>query len=406
MEKAKKRIVKPLVVIFVIVVLFCLKLPNYIGHFFGYYTLSEAMETESYGLIYKTLDRQADNILIKNLKLSKPKLKHMEIVLQKEWRDVMELFIVYGANPNQMDSEGYTILDRAILHNSFGMCSILLNNKLVEELAPSEDWSEQIYTDVNMKNKYGNTALDELCKISNDEMLEGEWEKRVQLLLEHGAEITEQTRSILKESVHKNKLEWVNSLSQNKNKKSNNDFAKDDMEQIREKWAQKTFTKDECYNLLQKLQKYQSEETIKLVLEELHLQKYLDEKQKEDLMVRAVIDDSNIMNLYLEKNFPVTSKALGEVIWTKNFSDMRVKDLVNKETQGTIIKNWKNNQDYSLFMIAVEADRADLISDLYFSRANLNYKNKSGLTAKKISKKYGFDTINSVSVAGPDYFEE
>ena len=57
-------------------------------------------------------------------------------------------------------------------------------------------------------------------------------------------------------------------------------------------------------------------------------------------------------------------------------------------------------------MIAVEADREEIIGDLYFSQANLNYKNKLGLTAKKISKKYGFDTIDSVTVAGPDYFEE
>ena len=340
------------------------------------------METESYGLIIKTLDRQVNNIFVKNQKFGKPKLEHMEIALQKEWRDIMEAFIVYGANPNQIDSKGYTILDEAILHNSFGMCSILLNNNLSQTLAPSEDWFEQICTDVNMKNMYGNTALDELCKVSSDEMFEGEWEKRVQLLLEHGAEITEQTKSILKESIHKDKLEWMNLILKSKGKKRGEDFARDDMEQIRRKWKQKKFTKEECYKLLKKLQTYQSEETIKLVLEELQIQNYLSEKQKEDLMIMAVIDDSNIMNLYLEKDFPVTSRTLGEVIWTKNFSDMRVKALVNKENQGTIIKNWKNNQDYSLFMIAVEADREEIIGDLYFSQANLNYKNKLSLAYK------------------------
>ena len=363
------------------------------------------MESESYGLIYKALDESATNpfIVIKNF--GKPKLEHIETALQKEWKDVMELFIVYGANPNQIDSEGYTILDRAILHSSFGMCSILLNDRLVESMDSSEDWPKQIYTDVNMVNKYGNTALDELCKISNEEMLNGEWERRVQLLLEHGAKITEQTQSILESSVHRDKKSWMNSLLKGNDKKSREDFVKDDMKQIRQKWQQKIFTKEECYALLKNLQVYDSEDTIKLVLEELQVQNYLDEKQKEELMVMAVEDNTNIMNLYLEKDFPVTPKALGTVMWTKNFSDMRVKDLVNKENQGTVIKNWKDNQDYSLFMIAVEADRIDTICDLYFSQANLNYKNESGLTAKKIAKRYKFDTIDSVSIAGPDYFE-
>ena len=313
----------------------------------------------------------------------------MEVALENEWRDIVKLFLEYGADPNKTDSRGYTILDEAILHNSFKMCELLVNDNL--QPAVTEDGNANLIPiKINKLNKKGNTALDELCKVSNEEMLEGEWEKRVQLLIEHGAEVSGQTRRLLKNSVHKDKIEWINSLLQGKEKKTATDFAKVDMEQMK----QKTVTKEESYNLLKSLQAYGSVDTIQLLLDDkdLQIESYLDESQKQDLMEKAVADNTELMNIYLKKDFPVTTRALGEVIWNKNYDDARVKALINEDNQGTVIKNWKDNQDYSLFMIAVESNRG-CAYDLFYNRANLDYKNEQGLTALKIAKEYNFETL-------------
>ena len=135
-------------------------------------------------------------------------------------------------------------------------------------------------------------------------------------------------------------------------------------------------------------------DTIRLLLDDkdLQIESYLDESQKQDLMEKAVADNAELMNIYLKKDFPVTTRALGEVIWSKNYDDARVKALINKENQNTVIKNWKENQDYSLFMIAVESNRG-CAYDLFYNRANLDYKNEQGLTALKIAKEYNFETL-------------
>ena len=73
------------------------------------------------------------------------------------------------------------------------MCELLVNDNL--QPAVTEDGNASLISiKINKLNKKGNTALDELCKVSNEEMLEGEWAKRVQLLIEHGAEVSGQTR--------------------------------------------------------------------------------------------------------------------------------------------------------------------------------------------------------------------
>ena len=143
----------------------------------------------------------------------------------------------------------------------------------------------------------------------------------------------------------------------------------------------------------------------KLLLDDLQIQKYLDNNQKEELMEMAARDNTDVVTIYLEKEFPVTSRALGECIWSKNFDEKCFKKLVTKDKQKTIVRNWKDNQDYSLFMIAVEADRSEVIDELYSNKANLNYKNNKGLTAKKISRKYLFETLDLIVLPGPDYFK-
>ena len=403
MTKTKKSILIILLVL-IILCIFRSKWPPFMRHWIGMYTLSEAMDTGSYGLICRVLDDASEDEHYDLKDLCEPKLEHMEIALQKEWREVMLLFLESKANPNpnQRNSKGYTLLDEAILNNSYKMCELLLDDTLDSGYT---DRPAPISAKVNQKNKYENTALDELCKVSNEDMLDGEWEKRVQLLIEHGAEVSDNTKVLLNKSSHKDKITWINSLLQGKSKKKNIDFAKDDMEQIKQKWKNKTFTKEECYNLLKNLQIYGSTETIRLLLNDLQIQKYLDNNQKEELMEMAARDNTDVVTIYLEKEFPVTSKALGECIWSKNFDEKRFKKLVTKDKQKTIVENWKDNQDYSLFMIAVEADRSEVIDELYSNKANLNYKNNKGLTAKKISRKYLFETLDLIVLPGPDYFK-
>ena len=396
MGKLKKGIIIVVALIVVYIVLrnvIRANLPPSIRHEMGIYTLSEAMDNGSYGLMDKLL---YDSWI--SYEHYTPKLEEMETALQKEWRDVVQLFLEYGADPNELNSEGYTLLDMAIVHNSFKMCELLLNNNLEN----SHYDLEIVHVNVNQKNKQENTALDELCKVSNEEMLEGEWEKRVQLLIEHGAEVSDKTRSLLQESVHKDKIDWIDSLLQGKEKKTATDFAKVDMEQMK----QKTVTKEESYNLLKSLQEYGSVDTIQLLLDDkdLQIESYLDESQKQDLMEKAVADNTELMNIYLKKDFPVTTRALGEVIWNKNYDDARVKALINEDNQGTVIKNWKDNQDYSLLMIAVESDR-ECVYDLYCNQVNLDYKNKQGLTALKISKKYDFETLYKLNAVN-EYIED
>ena len=405
MLKLRKRIIVivVLIVLCFIVWIFRNQWPACIRNYLGYYTLSEAMQTESYGLIakvvgnleYDTYEYPMDKTFCK------PKLEHIEVAVKKEWRNVVQLFLEYGANPNEFNDEGYTLLDKVIISNSFEMCEVLLDNSLE---CYNVELSSTISTEVNKKNKYENTALDELCTISNEKMLEGEWERRIQFLLEHGAKVSDKTRSLLQGSVHKDKITWIESLLQGKDKKTNIDFAKDDLKQIKQKWKNKTFTKEECYNLLKNLQIYGSTETIRLLLDDLQIQKYLDNNQKEELMEMAARDNTDVVTIYLEKEFPVTSKALGECIWSKNFDEKCFKKLVTKDKQKIIVENWKDNQDYSLFMIAVEAD-ADVVSELYYNKANLNYKNNKGLTALKISKKYNFDILDKLTTVGPNYFK-
>lgn len=394
-SKIKRIIAKAIIIFAVLIFAFPIienvvriLLPSSIRNQLGMYTLSEAIDIGSYGLIEEVLN----DSLVSSYSLKyacKPRTKHMEVALENEWRDIVKLFLEYGADPNKTDSRGYTILDEAILHNSFKMCELLVNDNL--QPAVTEDGNANLIPiKINKLNKKGNTALDELCKVSNEEMLEGEWEKRVQLLIEHGAEVSGQTRRLLKNSVHKDKIEWINSLLQGKEKKTATDFAKVDMEQMK----QKTVTKEESYNLLKSLQAYGSVDTIQLLLDDkdLQIESYLDESQKQDLMEKAVADNTELMNIYLKKDFPVTTRALGEVIWSKNYDDARVKALINKENQNTVIKNWKENQDYSLFMIAVESNRG-CAYDLFYNRANLDYKNEQGLTALKIAKEYNFETL-------------
>ena len=405
MLKLRKRIIVivVLIVLCFIVWIFRNQWPACIRNYLGYYTLSEAMQTESYGLIakvvgnleYDTYEYPMDKTFCK------PKLEHIEVAVKKEWRNVVQLFLEYGANPNEFNDEGYTLLDKVIISNSFEMCEVLLDNSLE---CYNVELSSTISTEVNKKNKYENTALDELCTISNEKMLEGEWERRIQFLLEHGAKVSDKTRSLLQGSVHKDKITWIESLLQGKDKKTNIDFAKDDLKQIKKTWKKKNFTKEDCYKLLESLQAYGSVETIQLVLNDLQIQKCLDESQREKLMEKAVSNNTDIMNIYLKKGFPITSRALGEVIWSKNYDETCVEALINKDNQGTVVKEWKDNQDYSLFMIAVEAD-ADVVSELYYNKANLNYKNNKGLTALKISKKYNFDILDKLTTVGPNYFK-
>lgn len=389
MSKVKKLIFIAIAAIVFVYVFFQSKLPTFIRHHIGMYTLSEAMETESYGLIYEVVyeaDGRSDDLE----RLCEPKLEHMEIALKNDWRDVMLLFLKSKSNPNpnQMNSKGYTLLDEAILHSSYEMCELLLDDSLESEYT---DIPSPINAKVNQENRFENTALDELCKISNKEMLEGEWERRVQLLIEHGAKVSDKTRSLLQKSDHKDKISWIDSILQGKEKKAATDFAKIDMEQLK----QKTFTKEISYNLLKSLQVYGSTETIRLVLNDLKIQKYLDESQKEELLEMAAANNANIAEIYLKNGFPVTDKVLGEAIWSKNYNETLVKKLINKNNQDTVVKNWKDNQDYSLFMIAVGSDRVELVNELYKNQVDLNYKNQVGLTAKKISKKYWFDTLDT-----------
>ena len=55
-------------------------------------------------------------------------------------------------------------------------------------------------------------------------------------------------------------------------------------------------------------------------------------------------------------------------------------------------------------MIAVESDR-ECVYDLYCNQVNLDYKNKQGLTALKISKKYDFETLYKLNAVN-EYIED
>lgn len=398
MIRMKKNIILASLILIVSAWLFRYKWPASVRHIIGLYTLSEAMDLESYGLICDVLDDSLDSKYIMR-QYCKPDLEHLEIALQKEWRDVMNLFLTYGFDPNEINDEGYTLLDRAICYNSLDMCELLLDGPSEESSVYDIDWSEQISVKVDMKNRYGNTALDELCGMSDEEMLNGEWKKRVQFLLDHGAEITERTISIVEKNACEEKADWIHSLLKQKRKRKH-EFAEDDIKQIKRMQRQNTYDEKKWYDLLQRIQGYGSTETIKLLLEDFKIQNYLNEEQKEALMIKAVSENTEIMNLYLNKNFPVTPFVLAASIQNKNFDSGRIAKLIHKENQDIIVKNWKNNQDYSLFMVAVEEGRTETISEFYYNCFNIDYKNSSGLTAKKIAQKYNFEDIVDLLESG------
>ena len=393
MTKIKKEIIIIVIILAIIVVWISrAKWPSFARSLVGLYTLSEAMDTESYGLICDVLNDSLDPEYI--MKDScEPGLEHMEIALQKEWRDVMSLFLECGADPNEIGSEGYTLLDRAVCHNSLGMCKLLLDGTPDEQTVIMMDGSEEIRADVNMKNQYGRTALDELCFMPEDEIPDGEWERRAQLLLEHGAKVTEQTIHILQENSCAQREEWINLLLQQKGQQGEQEFVEDDIKQIEKLQKRKELSGEEYCELLDKFQGYGSVETIKRLLEDFSLDAYLSEGQKEILMVKAVSENTEIMELYLDRDFPVTPYVLAASIQNKNFDDKRIEQLICEENQDTIVVNWKNGQDYSLFMIAVEEGREEVVSELYYRDVCIDYKNRTGLTAKKIAKKYNFESI-------------
>lgn len=399
MTRMKKYIILASLILIVSMWLVRYKWPASVRHIIGLYTLSEAMNLESYGLICDVLDDSLDSKYIIG-QYCKPDLEHLEIALQKEWRDVMNLFLVYGFDPNIINDEGYTLLDRAICYNSLDMCELLLDGPSDELSGDDIDWSEQISVKVDMKNRYGNTALDELCGMSDKEILNGEWKKRVQLLLDHGAEITERTISIVEKNACEEKVDWIHSLLKQKSKREKYEFAEDDIKQIKHMQRQKTYDEKKWYDLLKRIQGYGSTETIKLLLEDFKIQNYLNEKQKEDLMIKAVSENTEIMNLYLNKDFPVTPFVLAASIQNKNFDSGRIVRLIHKGNQDTIVKNWKDNQDYSLFMVAVEEGRIETISEFYYNCPNIDYKNSFGLTAKKIAQKYNFEEIVDLLESG------
>lgn len=380
------------------------KWPASVRHSMGLYTLSEAMQTESYRLISDTLEESLNSDYILQSEC-KPSFHDLEIALEKEWKDIVSLLIQYGVDTNEIGGDGYTLLDKAINSNSLHMCGLLVNG-VTDDLGLNDNNGsnsqalKQIHADINKKNKYGNTALDELCKNQNSEMLKGEWKKRVQFLIDRGADVTEQTIQILKGSNYSDMADWLLKISQQNDKAEQRTFTQENKKHIQRLERHGLADPEKWYQLISASQRYGDVETVQLLLEDFQVQEKLDEEQKEQLMIKAAEENTEVLKLYLKKDFPITSSVLAAAIRNKNFDNRRVTMLINKNNQDTIVPEWKDDQDYSLFMIAVHEGREETVADMYYNKVNIEYKNAQGLTALKIAQQYNFESIEELLKSG------